>query len=909
MPRLPIQFGIRGFIRRVITLLGAMILTGLTGSAQTTNDKPLVLMSEPNSTRAIAFESVTFKKEPFALSTPFAADGRTRIMVFTLNLVFAPNEDVSAITADAETADHKHHSLQAEHAAPLSALPWLSFVILRLNDDLGESGDVLLSLTFHGLRSNRVRVGIGQVGGGPADDNGSGPTPAPPYTVSGRVTSANGEGLGGVSLLLTGDQNQTITTDESGNYSFLINTFGNYSLGASKPFFDLSPALRTFNHLSNNQSNVDFSGVRRTHSVSGAILDDHNNPQGGVSVTLSDENNVSLKTTAATTGGTYQFTDVPAGFNYRVSPGTTPVFSFATQSINALNSDLVLNFVGAKRKYTIGGRITDGNNVGVTGVNLILSGSEASTTRSDSNGNYSFSTTVLGDYTVTAAIEQDYFLFTPTSQSVVGLVGDRVFNFNAVLKPIPDPARVLEFNGAPKTVDYGNFWPPFTNLGHFFWEFWATPFADAGGTYMLSDGYGGAHSLLFGFSNLGASEPDRYEMSGNINDGVPNSSHIFTFGSDHGPTVGEWGHLAVGWAGQSIITYFNGVPVGKTPYTLPRQSLGPGNGAGRLLIGGSDHANLRGRIAQVRGYEGSNPRENSSVESSFAPQTVFSLEGNLLSYYFTSAPIVADLSRGYLTGTHVGVPRGTLAGVLGDCGSCPPPIFVVDPTAPNFATGTPPQQVLVPTPPPIPAAALVFDSFSRANSTYTFGAKGGLGSTEGGTAGAQAWQTTETAGQLKAFGILTGRAVLLANDTAVSWVNTGSVSANLDIRVSRKPGRWGSGVNTGLSFRVVDQSNYFFAYTSDSIPSPGNQFLNVGFYLNGARSMLATGIPIPVGWTTLRVVTRAGGSIVVFIDATQVYSTTNASLASAVKAGLFNNSTGLGLVNRWDNFMVFDAAP
>src|SRR4029453_15859972 len=108
------------------------------------------------------------------------------------------------------------------------------------------------------------------------------------------------------------------------------------------------------------------------------------------------------------------------------------------------------------------------------------------------------------------------------SQSVVALLGDKILNFNATLKPIPDPARVLEFNGAPKTVDYGNFWPPFTNLGHFFWEFWMMPFADAGGTYMLSDGYGGAHSLLFGFSNLGASEPDRYQISGNINHAVPN---------------------------------------------------------------------------------------------------------------------------------------------------------------------------------------------------------------------------------------------------------------------------------------------------------------------------------------------------------------------------------------------------
>jgi hypothetical protein len=398
-------------------------------------------------------------------------------------------------------------------------------------------------------------------------------------------------------------------------------------------------------------------------------------------------------------------------------------------------------------------------------------------------------------------------------------------------------------------------------------------------------------------------------MSGNVNDGVLSSSHIFSFGSDSGPAAGEWGHLAVGWDGHYIITYFNGVPVGKTPYALSRQSTGVGNGAGRLLIGGSDHANFRGRIAQVRGYEGSNPRINTSAESSFVPQTVFSLEGNLLSYYFSAAPAVADLSRGYASGSHIGVPRGTTAGIFGDCGSCPPPQFVVDPTAPNLATGVASQPVAIPTPVAVPSGTLVFDSFSRANSTYAFGGKGGLGQTEGGTAGPQTWQMMEGAGQLKPFGILNARAVLLAHDTSVCWVDTGSASGNLDIRVRRQPGRWGSGIDTGLSFRVVDQANYFFAYTSDSIASPGNQFLNVGRYLNGVRTMLASGVPIPAGWTALRVVTRANGDLLVFIDTTHVFSTNNTSLANATKAGLFNNSAGLALVNRWDDFAVFPAGP
>ena len=889
---------------QVLSAVCVCLSTGLIADGQTTTEKPMVLISEANSTRAIAFESVTFRKEPFALSTPFASDGRTRIMVFALNLSLAPTEDASAITADAETASHTHYALRVEYAAPLSSLPWLSPIVVRLSDDLGETGDVLIGLTLHGVKSNRVRIGIGAVGGGPPDDAGAGPTLAPPYSLSGRVTVGSGEGLSGVTLALSGDQIQAITTDDSGYYSFLINTFGNYTLSATKTFFDLTPAIRTFNNVSNSQSNVNFSAVRQAHKVSGTILDNHNNPFGGISVTLSDPNNVPISSITTSSDGAYAFANIPAGFDYRVTAAPTTLLSFVPQSISALDRDLVLNFVAAPRKYTISGRVVDSNNQGVTGISLILSGSETARTRSDSNGNYSLSATVLGDYTVTAAIEQDFYTFSPASQSVVNLIGDRVFNYSVTFKPLPNPQQVLEFDGTQKTVDYGNFWPAYTELGPFFWEFWAMPMNDAGATYMLSDGYGGLHALLFGVASFGSSEPGRYEMSGNINDGLSGSANIYSFGSDSGPVPNEWGHLAVGWDGQNIITYFDGVPVGKVPYALPRQSTGIGNGAGRLLIGGSDHSNFHGRIAQVRGYEGSNPRMNRSVESSFTPETVFTREGNLLSYYFTAAPVVADLSRGYLTGSHVGVPRGTSAGILGDCGACPPPQFVSDSTAPNFVTGTAPQPAGVPTPPAIPAGALVFDSFSRPNSTYMFGGKGGLGSTEGGTAGQQLWQMKPGADQLLPFGILNGHVVLLGDDTSMCWVNTGTTSGDLDIRVTRWKGRWGSGIDTGLSFRVVDQANYFFAYTSDSIASPGTQFLNVGSFINGVRSMIATGLPIPSTWSTLLVATRGNGNLRVFIDTTQVYSTNITTFASANKAGLFNNSGGLGLVNRWDNFMV-----
>ena len=54
-------------------------------------------------------------------------------------------------------------------------------VVVRLNDLMPANlGDVLVRLNLHGMASNRARVAIGQIGGGPADDSAPNPAPATP---------------------------------------------------------------------------------------------------------------------------------------------------------------------------------------------------------------------------------------------------------------------------------------------------------------------------------------------------------------------------------------------------------------------------------------------------------------------------------------------------------------------------------------------------------------------------------------------------------------------------------------------------------------------------------------------------------------------------------------------------------
>ncbi len=141
-----------------------------------------VLVSEETSTRAIALDSVTWLRDPFQLNSPvpWGADGRTRVMLFAMNFSLLPGEDISVVTADAEDASHRKYPLTVEYVGKVPGFDWLSCVIVRLNDDMGDIGDVLVRINVRGVSSNRVRLGIGHTGGGPPDDPGALPTPGRP---------------------------------------------------------------------------------------------------------------------------------------------------------------------------------------------------------------------------------------------------------------------------------------------------------------------------------------------------------------------------------------------------------------------------------------------------------------------------------------------------------------------------------------------------------------------------------------------------------------------------------------------------------------------------------------------------------------------------------------------------------
>src|ERR1041384_6496551 len=117
--------------------------------AQTTRP---TLISHPDSTRAIAFESVTRQREPFTTSVQvkFGSDSSTRIMLFAMNLQLQAGDTASAVTADAEDASHTIYPLTIEHVGSVPDQPWATSLVVRLADNLPQDGDVLVRIKYRG---------------------------------------------------------------------------------------------------------------------------------------------------------------------------------------------------------------------------------------------------------------------------------------------------------------------------------------------------------------------------------------------------------------------------------------------------------------------------------------------------------------------------------------------------------------------------------------------------------------------------------------------------------------------------------------------------------------------------------------------------------------------------------------
>lgn len=122
------------------------------------DDDAAALLTETNSQRAIAFDSVTFVSDPFPVVNDlnFSSDHRTRIILFAVDLNLAQGD---VITVQAEDVQHVVHQLPVEFVGPVPNFGGLSQLVVKLPDGLGI-GDLMVSFTLRGQSSNQGVITI-----------------------------------------------------------------------------------------------------------------------------------------------------------------------------------------------------------------------------------------------------------------------------------------------------------------------------------------------------------------------------------------------------------------------------------------------------------------------------------------------------------------------------------------------------------------------------------------------------------------------------------------------------------------------------------------------------------------------------------------------------------------------------
>jgi hypothetical protein len=126
----------------------------------TTAPSALTLLTEEKSDRAIAVESVTVLRGPFALASThqFSTDGGKRLILFAANMPVT--EDASVVTGQAEDSQGRIYPVTVEYIGRPANAEQLSQVIIKLPAEVEAGADISITLSVRGVNSNKVLISI-----------------------------------------------------------------------------------------------------------------------------------------------------------------------------------------------------------------------------------------------------------------------------------------------------------------------------------------------------------------------------------------------------------------------------------------------------------------------------------------------------------------------------------------------------------------------------------------------------------------------------------------------------------------------------------------------------------------------------------------------------------------------------
>lgn len=147
---------------RSLLTTGFLVITIISSAEWVRPQTPApVLLTEQNSQRAIALDSVTFVRDPLPVVNPnnLSQSRRTSLALFGINMDLLPGENASAVSVRARDSRFRTYNLSVEFVGKIPNFD-LTQVVVSLPDELAQAGDVWISASLRGQTSNEVLFNI-----------------------------------------------------------------------------------------------------------------------------------------------------------------------------------------------------------------------------------------------------------------------------------------------------------------------------------------------------------------------------------------------------------------------------------------------------------------------------------------------------------------------------------------------------------------------------------------------------------------------------------------------------------------------------------------------------------------------------------------------------------------------------
>jgi uncharacterized protein (DUF1800 family) len=179
--------GILSHYSRAVTL-GVLLLflgaIGVTAQGDPDPNSPSpILLTRRESTRALAVPEAELDRSDISRIAERAFAPESSIVVFVTNLTLRPDEGANAFRMYGQDRAGHIFRFPVTDIRPLRRGGSIYAMTVQLTDEIrfwdppAADGDLLFQLTWRGMASNRVRIGLGQIGGTIADDPGARPMP------------------------------------------------------------------------------------------------------------------------------------------------------------------------------------------------------------------------------------------------------------------------------------------------------------------------------------------------------------------------------------------------------------------------------------------------------------------------------------------------------------------------------------------------------------------------------------------------------------------------------------------------------------------------------------------------------------------------------------------------------------